>query len=112
MSKDYFLYDSHIHTVLCGHATGQPASYAWRACRRNLKGIIFTCHNPMPPDFCPNVRMPQSDFGHYYDVVMSIKEMFKGMLDVRLGLECDWLPGYEDYLETQIGMYEFACQLS
>ena len=45
------LYESHCHTPLCGHATGEPEEYAAMAELRGLKGIIFTCHAPLPGGF-------------------------------------------------------------
>ena len=45
------LYESHCHTPLCKHAFGEPEEYAAMALRRGLKGIIFTCHCPLPDNF-------------------------------------------------------------
>ena len=42
------LYESHSHTPLCKHARGEPEEYAAVAEARGLKGIIFTCHCPLP----------------------------------------------------------------
>jgi histidinol-phosphatase (PHP family) len=106
-NKEYCLYDSHIHTALCGHAVDKPAAYAWHACRRNLKGIVFTCHNPMPPHFTPSVRMSQDKLEYYVELIESVRWMFEGMLDIRLGLECDWLPEYDDYLKEQVASAPF-----
>ena len=42
------LYESHSHTPLCKHAVGDPAEYASVAEQCGLKGIIITCHGPLP----------------------------------------------------------------
>ena len=42
------LYESHCHTPLCKHAHGEPVEYAAEALARGLKGIIITCHCPLP----------------------------------------------------------------
>lgn len=96
------LYDSHMHTPLCKHADGEPEDYARTALRRNLKGIIFTCHNPMPGGFSAGVRMKQEQFGDYIALVRRAADQYRGQLDIRLGLECDYLPEFEPWLKEQI----------
>lgn len=92
------LYDSHMHTPLCKHARGQPEDYAESALRRNLKGIIITCHSPMPNGFSHSVRMDDSQFPDYLDLVERARAAYEGRLDVRLGMESDWFPGMEAWL--------------
>ena len=92
-------YDSHMHTPLCKHAWGEPEEYAAQGLRAGLKGIIFTCHCPMPNGFWPTVRMDESEFDTYVEMVNRTTEKFKGKLDVWLGLESEYYPGYEKYIE-------------
>lgn len=92
-------YDSHMHTPLCKHAWGDPEEYAAQGLRAGLKGIIFTCHCPMPNGFWPTVRMDESEFDTYVAMVARTTEKFKGKLDVWLGLESEYFPGYEKYIE-------------
>lgn len=40
-------FDSHMHTRLCGHATGSLLDYVDEAARKGLTRITFTCHIPM-----------------------------------------------------------------
>ena len=53
------IYESHSHTPLCKHADGWPVDYAAVAEERGLKGLIVTCHNPMPDGFSSGVRMAE-----------------------------------------------------
>lgn len=92
-------YDSHMHTPLCKHAWGEPEEYAEQGLRAGLKGIIFTCHCPMPNGFWPTVRMDESEFDTYVSMVARTTEKYKGKLDVWLGLESEYFPGYEKYIE-------------
>jgi histidinol-phosphatase (PHP family) len=92
------LLDSHMHTPLCRHAVGQPEEYATVALSRGLTGITFTCHAPMPEGFHPEVRMSSEEFDDYVALVTRAAEAFRGQLDIRLGLESDWLPGMEKWL--------------
>jgi histidinol-phosphatase (PHP family) len=44
-------------------------------------------------------RMAPGEFEEYVDLVAAAREEFAGRVDVRLGLESDYLPGYEDWAE-------------
>lgn len=93
------LYESHCHTPLCKHASGMPDAYAEAALARNLKGITFTCHCPLPDGFSANVRMAPEQFDDYVAMIAATRAKFAGRLDVRLGLESDFYPGVEPWLE-------------
>lgn len=92
------LYESHCHTPLCKHATGEPDAYAEVALRRGFKGITFTCHCPLPDGFSASVRMEPGQFDDYIAMIGATRERFAGRLDVRLGLESDYYPGVEPWL--------------
>ncbi len=93
------LYESHSHTPLCKHAVGDPAEYAAVAEQRGLKGIIITCHAPLPDGLGIDHRMAPEDFERYVDLVAAAREAFAGRVDVRLGLESDYFPGIERWAE-------------
>lgn len=93
------LYESHCHTPLCKHAFGEPDEYAAVALARGFKGITFTCHCPLPGGFSANVRMAPEQFDDYVEMIAATREAFAGRLDVRLGLESDYYPGIEPWLE-------------
>lgn len=99
-------YDSHMHTPLCKHARGEPEEYARSALERGLAGIIFTCHNPVD-DWGSHVRMSKDEFPIYVDMIERVRERFEGELEVRLGLESDYAPGMEGWLEELHGMARF-----
>lgn len=93
------LYESHCHTPLCKHAQGEPWEYAAAAETRGLRGIIFTCHCPLPDGYSADVRMAPGEFDLYVDVIAQTRERFAGRVDVRVGLESDYYPGVEPWLE-------------
>ncbi len=93
------LYDSHMHTPLCKHARGEPEQYAAAAAEQGLKGIIFTCHSPGPNGWSSDVRMEMAQFDEYVAIVERARRAWQGRVDVRLGLESDYLPGMESWLE-------------
>ena len=93
------LYESHSHTPLCKHAVGTPAEYAAVAESRGLKGIIITCHGPLPDGLGIDHRMAPEEFDRYVELVAAAREEFAGRVDVRLGLESDYFPGIEAWAE-------------
>ena len=101
------MFDSHMHTPLCQHAFGEPEQYAERAIQQGLQGIIFTCHSPMPRGFWPHVRMSEHEFEEYVSIVDRCRKEFAGRLDVRLGMESDYFPGFEDWIKKLHDSAEF-----
>jgi len=107
MTTETNLYDLHMHTPLCKHARGEPEDYAAVAHRRGLHGIVFTCHNPTDDGWSPGVRMDMADFDTYVRMIERAREAWKGRIDIRLGLECDYVPGMEAGLEKILDRAEF-----
>jgi histidinol-phosphatase (PHP family) len=107
MNHETMLYETHSHTPLCKHAVGLPHEYAEVAYRRGLHGLIVTCHNPMPADFSPRVRMGMEDFDDYLRMVFQARQDWRGRIDVRLGIEADYFPGYERWVEHQLQLADF-----
>lgn len=99
MPNQPLLYESHSHTPLCKHAFGAPSEYAAAAEQRGLKGIIFTCHGPLPDGMGIEHRMAPEEYETYVDLVAAAREEFAGRVDVRLGLESDFFPGLESWSE-------------
>lgn len=92
-------YDSHMHTPLCKHAIGEPEEYAKVGKVKGLKGIIMTCHSPMPLAFSFAVRMAPSQFDDYVSLVTRAADAMAGSdFEVKLGMESDWYPGMEPWL--------------
>jgi histidinol-phosphatase (PHP family) len=107
MHNGSVFYDSHMHTPLCKHARGELEEYAKVAHRRGLEGIVFTCHNPTNDGWSPNTRMSMAEFDIYIRMVARARAAWAGQVDIRLGLECDYVPGMEPWLEKLTGLAEF-----
>jgi histidinol-phosphatase (PHP family) len=67
--------------------------------QRGLKGIVITCHGPLPDGMGLEHRMAPEEFEEYVDLVSAAREELAGSVDVRLGLESDFVPGYERWAE-------------
>lgn len=76
-----------------------PSDYARVAWERGLAGIIFTCHCPLPDEISSSVRMAPEDFPVYLDLIAETTAQWSGRLDVRAGIESDYFPGFESWLE-------------
>jgi histidinol-phosphatase (PHP family) len=61
----------------------------------------------MPDGFSADVRMAPEQLPEYIDLVARARDAWAGKLDVRLGLECDYFPGYEGWVEQQLKLAEF-----
>jgi histidinol-phosphatase (PHP family) len=96
-----------MHTPLCRHAEGSPVEYAEAASRVGLKGIIVTCHNPLPRGYAAGSRMYLEQFEEYLELVARAAEVMSGKVDVRLGLEADFVPGLESWTERQLSSADF-----
>ncbi len=101
------LYEMHMHTPLCKHARGEPEDYAAVARGRGLKGIVVTCHNPTNDGWSPGVRMSVAELDDYVAMVERARGALAGQVDVRLGIESDYAPGMEPWLERLHDMAEF-----
>ncbi len=89
--------DYHMHTPLCRHATGEPTELAAQAVRQGLKEIGFSDHNPMPRDDFDDWRMAQSNLDEYVAKVEQARKDHPGLV-IKLAMEVDYLPGYEDWI--------------
>ena len=99
------LYESHMHTPLCRHARGEPEEYAAVGKERGLKGIIVTCHNPLPDGLAQSSRMYTEQWDEYLQLIERANA--DSDIEVLLGLEADFLPGLEPFLEKQLSSAPF-----
>ena len=53
----------------------------------------------MPDDYGRHIRMGIEDFDDYVEMVRQAADEWRGRVDVRLGLESEYVPGYEWWIE-------------
>ena len=90
--------DYHTHTPLCHHAEGNPQEYIEAALRTGLSEYGVSCHAPVEEEPFDNWRMLSSDLPEYFEWVEAARNYAHNRIPVRLGLECDWLPGCEQWI--------------
>ncbi|TFE66929.1 histidinol phosphate phosphatase [Methylacidiphilum sp. Yel] len=91
------LFDYHLHTPLCGHAVGEPSEYVKVAIEKGLIEVGFADHNPMPHYF-DDWRMSLDQLDEYFQLIEETRKKFPNY-PIRLGLECDFLLGYEKHIQ-------------
>ena len=86
--------DLHNHTKLCNHATGEMYEYIESAIQKGVKFFGFSDHAPM--DFDKKYRMSFEQMKEYEKEVAKLQNKYKNKIDIFLGYEVDYLPGYMD----------------
>ncbi|HEV8543449.1 MAG TPA: histidinol-phosphatase HisJ family protein [Verrucomicrobiae bacterium] len=96
--------DYHMHTPLCNHAVGEPVEYAARALESGLKEIGLSEHSPMPRDDFDDWRMRFDQLDEYVAKVRKAQGAHPD-LQIKLALEVDYIPGYEDWIRKLAALH-------
>lgn len=96
------LVDYHTHHYRCGHAKGNLIDYARRAARLGLREIGFSDHAPIyhlgdHPHAYPTAAMSQLELPNYIAEAQDVQAAMRGTIDVRIGIESDYLPDLEEH---------------
>jgi len=86
--------DLHNHTPLCNHATGTLDEYIQSAIAADTKYFGICDHAPM--NFDPKYRMKFEEMTQYEANVKAAKSHYKEKIEILLGYEVDYLPGFMD----------------
>ncbi len=91
--------DLHTHHDRCGHADGSLREVADWAMARGIRVLGVSDHAPRfadPADHPrPRIQMARSEWDGYLAEAAALREALRGRLDLRVGVEADWLPGTE-----------------
>jgi histidinol-phosphatase (PHP family) len=91
--------DLHTHHERCGHADGTLREVADRAIERGIAVLGFADHAPRFADAAdhprPGIQMARSEWDAYLREAAAVRADVSGRLDVRVGVEADWIPGSE-----------------
>lgn len=79
----------HTHSRHCD-GKGELVEYAEYALSHGFSQLGFSGHAPVP--FDNNFAIRNDDYLCYCDEVRSLKNSYQGRLDIRLGLEIDYIP--------------------
>ena len=88
----------HTHTYRCGHAEGTEQEYVERALDAGLQILGFSDHTPQDYfDSTPRnrpIRMMPEELPDYAAAVRSLREEYRGRIEIRLGVEAEYYPRY------------------
>jgi histidinol-phosphatase (PHP family) len=92
--------DYHIHTTMCGHATGSMDELVQNAIEKGFAEIGIADHLPLLYTGDPYLSMAPNELPLYVERVLGLKEKYSGYIEIRLGIEADYhLPTMEERLE-------------
>jgi histidinol-phosphatase (PHP family) len=86
--------DLHNHTTRCNHAEGTIDEYIERAIELGIDIYGFSEHAPM--DFDEGYRLSFHEMDAYTNDILTAKKKYQAQIEILLGYEVDWLPGYMD----------------
>ena len=106
--------DGHIHSPYCPHGSKDALEdYVKRAIEIGLDEITFTEHLPLPENFKDpspenDSAMSVNQLHKYMEEVRNLKYKYNDKIKINLGVEVDYLEGYEEEtrrLLDKYGMY-------
>jgi len=100
------LADYHVHTKLCRHAEGEVADYVRTAAAAGLDELGFADHSPWPVGYDAQSRMTEAEFPQYRAWVRDMQDC-GGPVQIRYGIEADWVPGRMDEVFRHIDAEPF-----
>ena len=98
--------DYHMHTPLCGHAVGLPSQYAENAIKVGLKEIGFSDHAPLLSHSNPKITMSHEQLPFYHAMIEDVRVRYQ-KLKIKIGIEADFLPGFEDQTKRMLAAYPY-----
>ncbi len=106
------LFDYHSHHYRCGHATGGMRDYIEAALAQGVSSFGVSDHGPAYwvdgiDHAYPQTQMAVSELPAYAAEARSLQAEYAGRIDVRVGLEADYVPGRVTDLDALLSANEF-----
>ncbi len=89
----------HTHTYRCHHAGGEDRDYVEAALKAGMTTLGFSDHCPFhyPNGYVSRAKMTPEDFEGYRESILSLKDEYKGRIDIKLGFESEYHPERSKY---------------
>jgi histidinol-phosphatase (PHP family) len=91
------------------------ADYVEAALAAGLEAIAITDHVPMfwlpEAERDPHLAMGLHELSEYVEEVLVVRERYRGRIEVRLGIEADYIPGHEEGLRRLLEPFPFELVL-
>jgi histidinol-phosphatase (PHP family) len=101
--------DKHVHTPYCPHgSTDTIEKYIKHALQLKYKEISFTEHAPLPKSFTDpapdkDSAMDWDSIPAYMEELKKIKSFYASAIKINIGLEVDYIDGYEKETREVLG---------
>lgn len=106
-----YMVDYHTHNYLCGHAVGELEEYVKRAIDLGFQEIALTDHLPLfhlrPEEIMPGITMSQAQMPAYIEECLRLKDLYAQKIAIKVGIESDYAPGWEEYLASELAKYPY-----
>ena len=103
--------DGHVHTKYCPHGSDDKIEdYIEEAIKAKLDEISFTEHLPLPENFTDpsplkDSAMKLEEMESYLKEGKKLKEKYKDEIKVNIGVEVDYIEGYESETKCLLNKY-------
>ena len=103
--------DGHVHSHYCLHGTDDNFQmYIDKAIKSGLDEISFTEHFPLPKGFeDPTPKKDSSmdikSLERYIQELKIIKTFYAGVIKINIGVEVDYIEGFEDEIKEFLDEY-------
>lgn len=105
------LIDYHTHHKRCGHAVGELRQYIEQAIRIGVNEIGLSDHMPIihlsKEKILPGMAMELNELEKYVQEALDLKKVYKNDINIKVGLEADYIKGYEDRIVDLLEPYPF-----
>lgn len=90
-------------------AVGKLEEYVQRGIELGLQQLGLSDHLPLihvdPASYYPEMAMPMAELPRYVEECLTLKERYRGVIDLRVGLEADYIEGYEEQIREILSPY-------
>lgn len=108
--------DGHTHTQFCPHGSGDDVEGMIRiAIDAGLTSYSITEHNPIPSALWDRFigdraildtnSMTPDQMEDYFRQMEALKDKYKDQIELRIGMEFDYLEGFEDFTQSLLDQY-------
>ncbi len=98
----------HTHTFRCGHANDyKDEEYVKEAIASSFKILGFSDHAPFENVKDPKIRMDFSLLKDYIESIQSLKKKYKDQIEIKLGLEVEYMKEKDSYYQSLLNEYKF-----
>ena len=97
--------DSHVHTRLCNHASGELEDYVRTAIDKKLNTLIFLEHLEADISYFERTWLTDTDFDYYFEEGNRLRAKYSDRINIKLGVEVGFNPMAIEKLRSVINRY-------